>query len=347
MTVISKFLSQSGVVANLSGKQGTKKATLAGCLLIAAAVYGAKKCPYIFDVLRRKGTSNVSLQLSPTAADQAVVTDKKETEENIPRTNRTIRSKRSPAVNKVFFNQIRFLLKIIIPGIWTKEFGILSLHTLSLICRTFLTVYVASLDGKIVKTIVQKDAFKFMLQLSKWLGIAIPATFVNSLIRFVESKLALALRTRLVDYSYQKYFHNQTYYRVSNLDSRLTNADQCLTDDINVFSQSLAHLYSHLTKPLLDIAIMTFTLYKLARNRGASSRIPTLVAVVVVCVTAKVSLTHFLYHKLRSQFETCCPDPYYCVTLLCSKLNVCPHFRGGRRCDLFCAETTTCCCHVY
>ncbi|CAI9722231.1 ATP-binding cassette sub-family D member 2-like isoform X1 [Octopus vulgaris] len=287
MTVISKFLSQSSVVANFSRKQGTKKATLAGCLLIAAAVYGAKKCPHIFDVLRRKGTSNESLQLSST--DQAaVVTDKKEAEENIPRTNRTIRSKKSPAVNKVFFEQIRFLLKIVIPGVWTKEFGILSLHTLSLICRTFLTIYVASLDGKIVKTIVQKDAFKFMLQLSKWIGIAIPATFVNSLIRFVESKLALALRTRLVDYSYQKYFHNQTYYRVSNLDSRLTNADQCLTDDINVFSQSLAHLYSHLTKPLLDIAIMTFTLYKLARNRGASSRIPTLVAVVVVCVTAKV-----------------------------------------------------------
>ncbi|GAB1597803.1 ATP-binding cassette sub-family D member 2-like [Argonauta hians] len=287
MSVISKLLSRHNVVANLSSKQGVQTATLAGCLLIGAALYGTKKCPHIFNkVLHRSGASNTSL--SPSTADQTETTDKKELEENSSRTDRTICSQKSSNVNKQFFEQIRFLIKIVIPGIWTKEFGILSLHTFSLICRTFLSIYVASLDGMIVKTIVEKDLFKFMLQLSKWLAIAIPATFINSLIRFVESKLALALRTRLVDYSYQKYFQHQTYYRVSNLDCRLTNADQCLTDDINVFSQSLAHLYSHLTKPLLDIAIMSFTLTKLARNRGASSKIPTLVATVAVGVTAKV-----------------------------------------------------------
>ena len=196
--------------------------------------------------------------------------------------------KKKYTVSKDFYAQLRRLLKIMIPGFWTKEFGILVLHTLSLISRTFLSIYVATLDGKITKTIVKKDVTRFIMMLSLWLGIAVPATFNNSLIRFLENKMALALRTRLVTYAYKEYFDDQTYYRVSNLDSRLTNADQCLTEDINIFTQQLAHLYSHLTKPILDVALMSMTLRSMASSKGAKTRIPTILAAVVVFITARV-----------------------------------------------------------
>ena len=193
-----------------------------------------------------------------------------------------------PNVDGRFFKQLRYLLKIIIPKLWSKEFGLLSMHTCTLIARTFLSIYVATLDGRIVKTIVRRDVKSFLLLLAQWLAIAVPATFVNSLIRFLENQLALAFSSRLVNHAYQAYFTDQTYYRVSNLDSRLPNADQCLTDDITMFTQSLAHLYSHLTKPMLDVALMSFTLYKLASSRGASSTVPTIVACTVTFITAEL-----------------------------------------------------------
>ena len=70
-----------------------------------------------------------------------------------------------------------------IPGVWSYEAGILSLHTFVLVLRTFLSVYVAKLEGRMVKHIVKRDVTTFVWLLSTWFGVAIPATFINSLIR--------------------------------------------------------------------------------------------------------------------------------------------------------------------
>ncbi|ESO89993.1 hypothetical protein LOTGIDRAFT_124414 [Lottia gigantea] len=250
----------------------------AACLLVA---YGVRKYyPKLF------GNKNITSR-STKSADSDDKSKNENDQITLCEDSKTI-SKRSAGVNKYFYKQLKDLLKIIIPSPWTKEFGLLILHTGSLIARTFLSIYVAKLDGRIVMTIVQRDVVKFLMQLAKWLLIAVPATFINSLIRYLESKLALAFRTRLVNHAYKLYFKNQTYYAVSNLDSRLSNADQCLTEDITSFTSSLAHLYSCLTKPLLDVAMMSFALNSLASSRGASSKVPIIVAATAIAATTKI-----------------------------------------------------------
>jgi ATP-binding cassette subfamily D (ALD) protein 2 len=60
--------------------------------------------------------------------------------------------------------------------------------------------------------------------------------------------------------------NNETYYKVGNLDSRLANADQCLTEDISKFCANLAHLHSQLSKPILDVILMGFQLFRYCTN---------------------------------------------------------------------------------
>lgn len=275
----SKFL-DTAAKANL-----TRNKIATGAALCLVAAYGLRRFYPTFSqlVYKQKSKSKAESQLNGGDIGNSATLSPLHSSSSKDQPDR-----KNPHVDKHFYKQLRSLIKIIIPKVWTREFGILVLHTLSLVIRTFLSIYVAKLDGSIVQSIVQRNVTRFVVQLSKWILLAVPATFINSLIRFLESKLALVFRTRLVKHAYEKYFDSQTYYRVSNLDSRLSNADQCLTEDITMFTSSLAHLYSHLTKPLLDVALMSFTLYRLASSRGASSKAPTLIAAVVILITAKI-----------------------------------------------------------
>lgn len=194
MAVISRFLDESGRKLGLP-VLGITRGVYAACVLSYVIKVGYPKW-----VQRKKTASKDQDDEETTMATNIVSARQKHV-------------KKGPAVNKEFIERLQRLLKIMIPGLWTKEFGLLTLHTSILICRTFLSIYVAGLEGRMVRFIVQKDVQNFGWMMIKWFGVAIPATFINSLIRYVESQLALAFRTRLVGYAYKLYFKNQTYYR--------------------------------------------------------------------------------------------------------------------------------------
>uniref|UniRef100_A0A6B2EF37 Putative long-chain acyl-coa transporter n=1 Tax=Phlebotomus kandelakii TaxID=1109342 RepID=A0A6B2EF37_9DIPT len=193
-----------------------------------------------------------------------------------------------PGLNRDFIVQLWRLIGIMVPRAVCRETALLAAHTVCLVSRTFLSILVATMEGRMVKFIVQRDVRRFAIMLLQWLGIAVPATFVNSMIRYLENRLALAFRTRLVRHAYKLYFSDQVYYRCSNLDSRIENADQRLTDDIATFASSVAHLYSHLTKPCFDLALIGLAMARSSKRMRASVISGPLLAFVVISTTAHV-----------------------------------------------------------
>lgn len=116
----------------------------------------------------------------------------------------------------------------------------LTLLSVFLVFRTFLSIYVASVNGRIVKSILELNLQLFIKRILNLGLIAIPASFVNSYLEFLNKRLSIHFRSRLTNHFLDIYLKDMIYYQISNLDSRIANPDQRLTADIEKWSNSLS-----------------------------------------------------------------------------------------------------------
>lgn len=128
------------------------------------------------------------------------------------------------------------------------------------------SVLVARLDGRLVRDLVSANGKGFLRGLGLWFLLAIPSTYTNSMIRYLQTKLAISFRTRLMRYVHDLYLNDgRNFYKVMNLDGRINGADQFITSDVAQFCSALAALYSNISKPVLDMIVFN---YQLATNLG-------------------------------------------------------------------------------
>jgi len=164
-------------------------------------------------------------------------------------------------VNREFFRRLWTILVLLVPRWRSKEMALLAAQTLFLVARTVTSVYVARLDGYIVKSLVSAEYRNFMWGLLYWVLIAFPATYINSMIKYLTNKISIAFRTRLVTHIHNLYLTGNTFYAVANLDSRVENADQLITQDVNKFCRAISELYCNLAKPSLDVVLFSAQLW--------------------------------------------------------------------------------------
>lgn len=160
----------------------------------------------------------------------------------------------SPGLGLPFVHQLRSLLRIVLPSLYTREALLLIAHSTFLVLRTVLSIAVARLDGRIVRDLVSADGKGFLTGLGLWFALAIPSIYTNSMVRILpnslysrlyssqirhlQSTLSLRFRTRLTRYIHDLYLSSAPhlrYYRVP-----LHGIDQYITADVDAWAESVA-----------------------------------------------------------------------------------------------------------
>lgn len=90
------------------------------------------------------------------------------------------------------------------------------------------------------------------------------ASYTNAAIKFLQSKVSIAFRTRLTRYIHDLYLNdNLNYYKLLNLDGSIgQGADQFICNDLTLFTVSAASLYSSIGKPLVDLCVFNYQLFR-------------------------------------------------------------------------------------
>lgn len=125
-----------------------------------------------------------------------------------------------------------------------------------------MSIWLADVNGRVVRTIVTKNFGMFLRRIVELMMFAVPASTINSALDYYVKQLALRFRARLTRHFHQHYLRNMNFYKICNLDSRITNPDQRLTADTEKWSDSLAILFVNIPKPILDIMMFGRALLK-------------------------------------------------------------------------------------
>uniref|UniRef100_F1KYL7 ATP-binding cassette sub-family D member 3 n=1 Tax=Ascaris suum TaxID=6253 RepID=F1KYL7_ASCSU len=174
--------------------------------------------------------------------------------------------------------------RILIPSIFSAETFYMILIAFSLLCRTYADLWVIMTSTKIEAAIIERNKRVFGEYVLHYLSSMPLISVVNNLLKFGISELKLRFRDRLTKNLYDRYLKGFTFYKMSNLDNRIMNADQLLTQDVEKFSDGIVDLYSNLSKPLVDLALYIFRLGG-ALGFQAPSRLFIYLVVSGLCLT--------------------------------------------------------------
>ncbi|KAL7887337.1 hypothetical protein AOLI_G00050580 [Acnodon oligacanthus] len=175
------------------------------------------------------------------------------------------------AVDKVFFIRITRILKIMVPRLFCKETWYLILIAVMLVARTYCDVWMIQNGTMIESAIIGRSTKDFKKYLFSFMRLMPFIALVNNFLKLGLNELKLRFRERLTKHLYEEYLKGYTYYKMGNLDNRIANADQLLTQDVEKFCNSVVDLYSNLSKPLLDIGLYIFKLTTAIGAQGPAS----------------------------------------------------------------------------
>jgi ATP-binding cassette, subfamily D (ALD), member 3 len=195
-------------------------------------------------------------------------------QQEIPTTTIPIEKKRgrsNATVDKEFMHNLYSLGKIVLPSWRCKSIFLLSTQTVMLISRSYISLRIARKGGEGLQAVMERSWNDFLFVLADFYVCGIAASIVNSSLKYLTNSITINFRHNLTKHVHEKYLSNRQYYKLAVLrQGNLDNADQRITDDLNMWCATSADLFSRTFKPLLDVVLSTKRMSESMGYKGLS-----------------------------------------------------------------------------
>ncbi|SCU82671.1 LADA_0C07184g1_1 [Lachancea dasiensis] len=181
------------------------------------------------------------------------------------------KNKTSQVFYSKFISQLSIIYRILVPKIADRNSFLIAFQIFFLVMRTWLSLFVARLDGQIVRDIITGKSRKFLVDLLCWFLIAFPASYTNSAIKFLQRKLSLNFRINLTRYIHDMYLDKRLAFYKLTFDSQasssvIANIDNSIANDVTKFCDAICSVFANIAKPVIDLVF--FSVY-LRDNLGS------------------------------------------------------------------------------
>lgn len=88
-------------------------------------------------------------------------------------------------VDNLFWERLHKLIKIVLPSWKSKEARYIYFLSLLLVIRTMMSIWLADVNGRVVKAIVNKSLPEFLSKIFNLFLFAVPSSMINSGIDYI------------------------------------------------------------------------------------------------------------------------------------------------------------------
>ncbi|CAE8635527.1 unnamed protein product [Polarella glacialis] len=166
--------------------------------------------------------------------------------------------RRRPIPQRSAWRRLLRLARLVAPGSAMP----VSLLLVMIMARTGLREMHCRINGRMATLMIRGMPGRLALLALVLMGQDLVATALESGTDWLQKSVSLRWHDRLQSHVTQLWLSKQRFYTLAQLDGRIKDADQIISQEIADFAQLFSNIWGSLVKPSVDIAWFSFKLFK-------------------------------------------------------------------------------------
>jgi len=183
----------------------------------------------------------------------------------------TTQQRHRTRIDREFLDRLLYLVRIAMPHWFSKEMVICICTGITVIAQSFLINLSNSIAGDLMVDLTSRNQRPFFKHLLMLTGVLTCNSVVSPFIHYLIGNLHVSMRKNMTLHIHKLYYRNMIYYKAQNLDRRLGNPDQRITQDVDVVCKQITSLFLDLLSPAIDVILYTYQLNHLMGVGGPLS----------------------------------------------------------------------------